>query len=124
MVVLQHVLVRLQIELGVVLRVLAKADSSILVDDSADFDHAASCQLTVVLVPNDFDFLAYKSRLLVRQKIYLRSIVVMMRQFSSIRSIFPTKAIVRPTKLIMCGTPTNGCGSRCTFLTSSVIKLD
>ena len=68
MVVFQHVLVRLQIELGVVLRVLAKADSSILVDDSADFDHAASCQLTVVLVSNDFDFLAYKSRLLVTNK--------------------------------------------------------
>ena len=58
MVVLQHVLVGLQIELGVVLRVLAKADGSILVDDSTDFDHAASCQLTVVLVSNDFDFLA------------------------------------------------------------------
>ena len=43
MVVLQHVLVGLQIELGVVLCVLAKADSSILVDNPTDFDHAASC---------------------------------------------------------------------------------
>ena len=65
MVVFEHVLVGLQIELGVVLRVLAKADGPIFVDDSTDFDHAASCQLTVVLVPNDFDFLAYESRLLV-----------------------------------------------------------
>ena len=68
MVVFKHVLVGLQIELGVVLRVLAKADGPIFVDDSADFDHAASCQLTVVLVSNDFDFLAYESRLLVTNK--------------------------------------------------------
>ena len=68
MVVFEHVLVGLQIELGVVLRVLAKADSTILVDDSADFDHAASGQLTVVLVSNDFDFLAYKCRFLVTNK--------------------------------------------------------
>ena len=68
MVVFKHVLVGLQIELSVVLRVLAKADGPIFVDDSADFDHAASCQLTVVLVSNDFDFLAYTSRFLVTNK--------------------------------------------------------
>ena len=61
MVVVQHVLVGLQIELVVVERVLAEADRAVLVDDASDLDHAARRQLVVVLVADDLHLLAYRA---------------------------------------------------------------
>ena len=65
MIVLEHIFIRLQIELRVILSVLPEADRPIFVDNSANFDHVTCRQLAVIFVSNDFDFLAYKSRLLV-----------------------------------------------------------
>ena len=121
MVVDEHVFVCLQIEVRVVLRVLTEADCPVLVYDAANLHDMSCAQLAVILVANNLYLFAYTHELSVKIKVYLRSIVVIMRQPSSMRSILPTKAIVRPTNCSMCGTPTNGWGSRCTFFTSSVM---
>ena len=41
--------------------VLAEADGAVLVDDASDLHHAASRQLAVILVSDDFDLLAYSA---------------------------------------------------------------
>ena len=58
MIVLEHIFIRLQIELRVILSVLPEADRPIFVDNSANFDHVTCCQLAVIFVSDDFDFLA------------------------------------------------------------------
>ena len=58
MIVLEHIFIRLQIELRVILSVLPEADRPIFVDNSANFDHVTCSQLAVIFVSDDFDFLA------------------------------------------------------------------
>ena len=59
MVVDEHVFVRLQIEVRIVLRVLAETDCSILVHNAANLHDVSCTQLAVILVANYLDFLAY-----------------------------------------------------------------
>ena len=59
MVVLEHVLVCLQIEVSIVLCILSKADRAILIHNASNFDYMSSAQLAVILVADYLDFLAY-----------------------------------------------------------------
>ena len=58
MIVLKHVLIRLQIKVHVVLRVLTEADRPILVHDASHFHYVPSCQLPFIFVPDNLHFLA------------------------------------------------------------------
>ena len=59
MVVLEHVLVCLQIEVCIILRILAEADCTVLVHNSSNFNDVSGAQFAVVLVANNLDLLAY-----------------------------------------------------------------
>ena len=59
MVIDQHVLVCLQIEVRIVLRILAETDRAIFVHNAAYLHDVSCAQLAVILVANNLDFLAY-----------------------------------------------------------------